>query len=96
MKTFVWEPHVGMEFRLDPPPTPRTKLNRAVFELSRTSGNSSSVLRVLGQTLAVQTTQNIEHFPNGDFRYLWSSNVYNVFNQIRSEAHELLRLHLSN
>ena len=47
-------------------------VNKAVFELPRASSKSSFVLQAPGQTPVVQTTQNIEHFLNGDFDYIWS------------------------
>ena len=48
-------------------------VNKAVFELPRASSKSSFVLQAPGQTPVVQTTQNIEHFLNGDFDYIWST-----------------------
>ncbi len=47
-------------------------VNKAVFELPRTSSKSSFVLQAPGQTPVVQTTQNIEHFLNCDSDFFQS------------------------
>ena len=69
MKLSFWDQFQPTDFRLDPPPTPSTK---RCLSYPGPLSKSSFVLQAPGQTPVVQTTQNIEHFLNGDFDFIWS------------------------